>query len=116
MVSVAVIIGVALMIDSFRYTVIAWLGQTLQGDVYVSVPGFNATSASAAIDPRALEIIHGWPGVARVDTLRSVSVDSPPASSTWPLPKTRTWAGSACLPRCRAARPVCGLPCSLAAF
>ena len=44
MVAVAVIIGVALMIDSFRYTVVVWLEQTLQGDVYVSVPGFQCST------------------------------------------------------------------------
>lgn len=76
MVAVAVIIGVALMIDSFRYTVVVWLEQTLQGDVYISVPGFNATRASAAIDPQVIEVIREWPGVARVDTLRSLSADS----------------------------------------
>jgi putative ABC transport system permease protein len=77
MVAVAVIIGVALMIDSFRYTVVVWLEQTLQGDVYVSVPGFNATRASAAIDPGAVETIRGWPGVAQVDTLRQITVETP---------------------------------------
>ena len=76
MVAVAVIIGVALMIDSFRYTVIVWLEQTLQGDVYVSVPGFNATRASTAIDPAVVEIIREAPGVERLDTLRSLNVDS----------------------------------------
>lgn len=76
MVAVAVIIGVGLMIDSFRYTVIVWLEQTLQGDVYVSVPGFTANRSSVVIDPRVAETIQGWPGVQRVDTLRSVSVES----------------------------------------
>jgi putative ABC transport system permease protein len=76
MVAVAVIIGVALMIDSFRYTVVAWLEQTLQGDVYISVPGFNATTSSAAIDPQIIETIRTYPGVARVDTLRSATADS----------------------------------------
>jgi putative ABC transport system permease protein len=76
MVAVAVIIGVSLMIDSFRNTVVVWLEQTLQGDIYVSVPGFSATTASDAIDPRVVETVQAWPGVRRVDTLRSVSVDS----------------------------------------
>jgi putative ABC transport system permease protein len=77
MVAVAVTIGVGLMIDSFRGTVVAWLEQTLQGDVYVSVPGFNATQPSVAIDPRIVETIRGWPGVARVDTLRAATAGSP---------------------------------------
>ncbi len=77
MVAVAVTIGVGLMIDSFRSTVVVWLEQTLQGDVYVSVPDFNATRASAAIDPQIIETIQNWPGVARVDTLRSVMAETP---------------------------------------
>ncbi|MBE0699933.1 MAG: ABC transporter permease, partial [Anaerolineaceae bacterium] len=76
MVAIAVTIGVGLMIDSFRGTVVLWLEQTLQSDVYVSVPGFNATQASAAIDPQVVGVLHSWPGVERVDTLRSVSVSS----------------------------------------
>lgn len=77
MVAVAVIIGVALMIDSFRHTVVVWLEETLQGDVYVSVPGFNATRAQAAIDPSVVEVVKEWPGIQRMDTLRSTQVDSP---------------------------------------
>jgi putative ABC transport system permease protein len=76
MVAVAVIIGVALMIDSFRYTVIVWLEQTLQGDVYISVPAFNATRSSVAIDPQSVEIARAWPGVERLDVLRGTSVES----------------------------------------
>ena len=65
------------MVGSFRYTVIAWLAQTVQGDIYISPPSATATSNSATVDPAAELIIRGWPGVARVDTLRSATVDSP---------------------------------------
>ncbi len=77
MVAVAVTIGVSLMIDSFRYTVSIWLQQTLQGDIYISVPGFNATVATEAIDPRVLPLVSDWPGVLRADSLRTVSIASP---------------------------------------
>ena len=78
MIAVSVTIGVSLMVGSFRYTVVAWLSQTVQGDVYISPPSATASVASTAtIDPRADAIIRGWPGVERVDTLRSVTVDSP---------------------------------------
>ncbi len=77
MVAVAVTIGVTLMIDSFRYTVSIWLQQTLQSDVYISVPGFNATVATETIDPRVLPVAKSWPGVERADSLRSVSISSP---------------------------------------
>ncbi len=76
MVAVAVTIGVSIMIDSFRSTVVVWLEQTLQSDIYISAPVYTATTPSAAIDPRVIERLSAWPGVARVDTLRSTAVQS----------------------------------------
>jgi putative ABC transport system permease protein len=77
MVAVSVTIAVSLMVGSFRHTVIVWLGQTLRGDVYISVPSATATQALGKIDPKAVSILQTWPGVARADTLRAVVVDSP---------------------------------------
>ena len=77
MVAVSVTIGVSLMVSSFRSTVVTWLKETLQGDVYISVPGPTATTPATAIAPEILEAVKNWPGVARVDALRSVQVDSP---------------------------------------
>ena len=77
MVAVSVTIGVSLMVGSFRNTVVVWLAQTLQGDVYISVPGLAATTPSTAIDPAVVARAQSWPGVARADVLRSVQVDSP---------------------------------------
>jgi putative ABC transport system permease protein len=77
MIAVSVTIGVSLMVSSFRYTVVAWLAETVQGDIYISPPSAVATANSAAIDPAAVQIVRAWPGVARVDTLRSATVDSP---------------------------------------
>jgi putative ABC transport system permease protein len=77
MVAVSVTIGVSLMVGSFRHTVVTWLEQTLQGDVYISVPSLTATIPSAPINPAVVEQARTWPGVARVDVLRSVEVDAP---------------------------------------
>jgi len=77
MVAVSVTIGVSLMVGSFRHTVVTWLGQTLQGDVYISVPSPTATTPSAPINPALVEQARLWPGVERVDVLRSVDVDAP---------------------------------------
>ncbi len=78
MVAVSVSIGVGLMVGSFRHTVEVWLAETVQGDIYISPPGPTAAAASsAAIDPTAEQIVRGWPGLARVDALRSVAIDSP---------------------------------------
>lgn len=77
MVAVSVTIGVSLMVGSFRYTVVAWLEQTLQGDVYISAPSLTSTLTSAPIDPQVFEILGGWTGVEKLYTLRSVQVESP---------------------------------------
>jgi len=77
MVAVSVTIGVSLMVSSFRYTVIQWLDQTLQGDIYMSTASVNARQPTTSINPLVLNRIENWPGVLRVDVLRSVDVDSP---------------------------------------
>ena len=77
MVAVSVSIGVSLMVGSFRNTVITWLGEILQGDIYISAPSLTATQSSAAIDPGVLAVLAQQPGVLAVHTLRSLTVDSP---------------------------------------
>lgn len=76
MVAVAVSIGMGIMIFSFRQTVITWLEQSLQGDIYISAPGFSANRLLTPIDPQVLPFVRNWPGVARADVLRSLMIDS----------------------------------------
>jgi putative ABC transport system permease protein len=77
MVAVSVTIGVSLMIGSFRTTVVTWLDQVLQGDVYVSAPSRTSTQATTPLDPAILPLVSSWPGVERVDLLRTATVESP---------------------------------------
>lgn len=77
MVAVSVTIGVSLMVGSFRQTIITWLNDTLQGDIYISAPNLSATALTTSLDPAVIERIRNWPGVTRVDVLRAVSVESP---------------------------------------
>lgn len=77
MVAVSVTIGVGLMVGSFRATVVAWLGQTLWGDIYISAPSLTATRSAIPLDERVEPIVRGWPGVVRTDVLRSTEVASP---------------------------------------
>ncbi len=77
MVAVSVTIGVSVMITSFRSTVIAWLEQTLQGDIYVSPASASNAQTGGELDLDVVEALAVWPGVTRVDTLRLAIVDSP---------------------------------------
>jgi putative ABC transport system permease protein len=76
MVVVSVTIGVSLMIGSFRHTVVTWLGQALQGDVYITAPSRTATLATTPLDPAVLEVVRDRPGVERLDLLRTAIVQS----------------------------------------
>ncbi len=77
MVAVSVTIGMNVMVSSFRSTVVTWLGQTLQSDVYISTPGGSAAEPSTPIDPKVMDLLSGWPGIERIDTLRATVIESP---------------------------------------
>jgi putative ABC transport system permease protein len=77
MIALAVTIGVSLMVNSFRTTVDTWMNQILHGDIYISVPGATVSQPSSPINPEVIDILHSWPGVARVDLLQTAIVDSP---------------------------------------
>jgi putative ABC transport system permease protein len=77
MIAVAVMIGVNLMIDSFRYTVDIWLEEILHGDIYISAPSFIASAPSTTLGEGVLDAVERWPGVNHVDLLRSTTIESP---------------------------------------
>ena len=78
MVAVSVTIGVGVMIASFRSTVVNWLDLTLQADLYISAPGPGGARAAATVLAPDLPMrVAAVPGVAEVETIRVVLVDSP---------------------------------------
>ncbi len=76
MVAVAVVVGVGVMIASFRNTVTIWLGQTLQGDIYISAPSFTANISLVTVEPGVVDIVDGWPDVETVNRQRTVQVQA----------------------------------------
>jgi putative ABC transport system permease protein len=78
------LVGVTVMVDSFRETVTAWLGQTLRADVYVTTPSWRRARAEATLDPALVARLAAEPGVRAVDRLRQVEalVAGQPASVT----------------------------------
>ena len=77
MVSVAVSIGVGLMISSFRSTVDSWLNTTLQDDLYITAPSFLSNTPSMPIDPAVPDYVSALPEVSLVKKLRISFVRSP---------------------------------------
>lgn len=66
MVAVSVIIGVSVMVGSFRGTVVSWLDQTLQADIYVSPPTTTANRVIGKLDPQIVAALRTWDGIERV--------------------------------------------------
>ncbi len=76
-VSVSVIVGVSVMISSFRGTVSDWLDVTLGADIYVAPPAVTAVRSNGDIDPSLAERMRGLAGVARVVAGRNTTAIAP---------------------------------------
>ena len=76
MVTVSVIVGVGLMISSFRLTVERWLTDLLQADIFVSAPSLISDQATSPLAPGVVEKLATFPGVARIATVRVVDVSA----------------------------------------
>jgi putative ABC transport system permease protein len=76
-VAVSVAIGVGLMIGSFRSTVENWLELTLRADIFVAAPSAGGARSFPTLSPDVPARVAAVPGVAWVETFRSVHVASP---------------------------------------
>ncbi|MGB3614444.1 MAG: FtsX-like permease family protein [Elainellaceae cyanobacterium] len=74
MVAVSVIVGVSVMVGSFRTTVVQWLDQTLQADIYVTPPSTTANRVLGSVDPRVVEEAYSWPEIDHIVTYNDADV------------------------------------------
>ena len=85
MVAVSVIIGVGVMIGSFRNTVEAWLEDVLQADIFISPPSLSGSQLVATLDPTLAAKLSALPGITKLATNRTVEVVAlltPPAAGS----------------------------------
>ena len=85
MVAVSVIIGVGVMIGSFRNTVEAWLEDVLQADIFISPPSLSGSQLVATLDPALADKLRALPGITKLATNRTVEVVAlltPPAAGS----------------------------------
>jgi len=73
-VAVSVTVGLGIMIQSFRATLVRWLDATLVADVYVSLPGPSASRASGTLPADVIAAFIAHPDVASHSTYRGVDV------------------------------------------
>jgi putative ABC transport system permease protein len=74
MVAIAMMVSVAILIGSFRTTVVAWADETLKADLFVRPLGLQDASYDARFSPVVAATIRKVPGVAAVDTFRAISI------------------------------------------
>ncbi|WP_242392711.1 FtsX-like permease family protein [Anaeromyxobacter oryzisoli] len=61
-VAVAMLVGVTVMVGSFRTTVVRWLDATLRSDVYVSTPSWRRARSEATLGPEVIAALRALPG------------------------------------------------------
>jgi putative ABC transport system permease protein len=73
-VAIAMMVSVAILIGSFRTTVVAWADDTLNADLFVRPLGLQDASYDSRFSPSIATTIAKVPGVKAVDTFRGISV------------------------------------------
>ena len=76
MVAVSVIVGVGLMIGSFRLTVERWLTDLLQADIFVSAPSLISDQTTFPLAHSVVEKLETFPGIAQIATSRLVDISA----------------------------------------
>jgi putative ABC transport system permease protein len=74
--AVAAMIGISIMVDSFRESLRDWLSHTLQADVYVGAPGPGFARPERRLDAAVVQDLVRVPGVAGYSASRRAMVDS----------------------------------------
>lgn len=69
-VAVSMMVGITIMVGSFRRTLEVWVDQSLQADIYVTSPSWRRGAREATLDPELVAAIESYPGVEGVDRLR----------------------------------------------
>ncbi|MDW8465326.1 MAG: FtsX-like permease family protein [Chloroherpetonaceae bacterium] len=74
MVAVAMLIGISVMVGSFRQTVIYWVEQTLKADVFIAPAERFGVGAQAPISREVLEYVAALPETKAVDAFSSRAI------------------------------------------
>ncbi len=72
--AVALMVSVAVMVGSFRQTVVLWLGQTLKADLYIRPAADRGGPMESTLDPQTLKVFNQIPGVKCSEKLRTLSI------------------------------------------
>jgi len=74
-IAVAMLISVAVMVASFRDTVVVWVDRTLEGDLYLRPAVAGGDGGRNVMDPRVVDALRTIPQIAAIDRFRAVGID-----------------------------------------
>jgi putative ABC transport system permease protein len=69
-VAVSMLIGITLMVGSFRRTLESWIGTSIQADIYVASLSWRGRGSESGLAPDVLEALRRHPSVRAADRLR----------------------------------------------
>jgi putative ABC transport system permease protein len=75
--AIAAMLGVSIMVESFRESLREWLTRTMRADIYVTAPGPGAGRPERRIDPEVIRRILAINGVVDYGMSRRVSLELP---------------------------------------
>ena len=73
-VSLAMMVAITVMVGSFRQTVIDWVGQSLQADLFVGPAARRSGAREPTVSPRVEAVVRAHPEIRAVDAFRSVTI------------------------------------------
>ncbi len=72
-VAACMLVGITLMVGSFRRTIAVWVNSTVRADVYVTTESWRRARDQAVLEPAVIAALQHLPGVARLDRLRQIT-------------------------------------------
>lgn len=69
-IAVSMLIGITLMIGSFRTTLEVWIGTSVQADIYVAPTSWRGKGSEGTMDAETIEVLTRHASVVAVDRLR----------------------------------------------
>lgn len=75
--AVSAMLGVSIMVESFRESLRGWLEQTMRADIYITAPGPGFSRPERRLDIAVIDALLATQGIAKHTANRAIVVESP---------------------------------------
>lgn len=70
-IAVSMLVGITMMISSFRQTLVVWVDTSIRADIYISPWSWRGRGTDGFLEPELVRVLAVYPGVLAVDKLRT---------------------------------------------